>query len=62
MTNQEEFLLNQQRRFSKETNNSNNMNKRNSFNFNLNFLELNWESELDLLSKDPGVLDATNPN
>ena len=62
MTNQEEFLLNKQRRFSKELNNPNTTNKRNSFNFNLNFLELNWESELDLLSKDPGVLDATNPN
>ena len=63
MTNQEEFL-NKQRRKS-----SNNMEKqapikRNSFNFNinLNFLETNWETELDLIEKDPGVLDASNPN
>ena len=40
--------------------------KRNSFNFNLNinFLDANltWETELDLISKEPGVIDATNPN
>ena len=28
----------------------------------LNFLESNWESELDLISKEPGVIDTSNPN
>ena len=62
--NQEEFLLNQRRKYSIKEKTA--PIKRNSFNFNLNmnFLDayLNWENELDSLSKDPGVLDATNPN
>ena len=62
--NQEEFLLNQRRKYSIKEKST--PIKRNSFNFNLNmnFLDayLNWENELDSLSKDPGVLDATNPN
>ena len=62
--NQEEFLLNQRRKYSIKEKTT--PIKRNSFNFNLNmnFLDayLNWENELDSLSKDPGVLDATNPN
>ena len=63
MTNQEEFLLKQQRKYSSNNEKSQPI-KRNSFNFNinLNFLETNWETELDLISKEPGVLDATNPN
>ena len=60
MINQEEFLLKQQHKYSFD-NQKNAPVKRNSFNFNLNFLESNWESELDLISKDPGVLDTTNP-
>ena len=62
MTNQEEFLLKQQRKYS--NNEKSQPVKRNSFNFNinLNFLETNWETELDLISKEPGVLDANNPN
>ena len=60
MTNQEEFLLKQQRRSS--ITDKNQPIKRNSFNFTINFLEANWDTELDSISKDPGVLDATNPN
>lgn len=59
MTNQEEFLLKQRR--SSITDNSKPI-KRNSFSFNINFLETNWETELEIISKEPGVLDATNPN
>ena len=63
MTNQEEFLLKQQNKYSIDNQNKPPA-KRNSFNFNLNlnFLESNWESELDLISKEPGVIDTSNPN
>ena len=63
MTNQEEFLLKQQNKYSIDNQNKP-LAKRNSFNFNLNlnFLESNWESELDLISKEPGVIDTSNPN
>ena len=63
MTNQEEFLLKQQNKYSIDNQNKPPA-KRNSFNFNLNlnFLESNWESELDLISKEPGLIDTSNPN
>ena len=63
MTNQEEFFLKQQNKYSIDNQNKPPA-KRNSFNFNLNlnFLESNWESELDLISKEPGVIDTSNPN
>lgn len=63
MINQEEFLLKQQNKYSIDNQNKPPA-KRNSFNFNLNlnFLESNWESELDLISKEPGVIDTSNPN
>jgi len=63
MTNQEEFLLKQQNKYSIDNQNKPPA-KRNSFNFNLNlnFLESNWESELELISKEPGVIDTSNPN
>ena len=63
MTNQEEFLYNKQRKSSNKISNEKvQPAKKNSFNFPINFSESNWEMELDLISQDPGVLDATNPN
>ena len=63
MINQEEFLLKQQHKHSNE-NQSKSGSKRNSFNLNiyLNLLETNWETELDLISKEPGLIDTSNPN
>lgn len=63
MTNQEEFLLKQQHKYSNESQ-PKSVSKRNSFNFNLNlnFSETNWETELDLISKEPGLIDTSNPN
>jgi len=63
MTNQEEFLLKKQNKYTNE-NQTKPPAKRNSFNFNLNlnFLETNWETELDLIMKEPGLIDITNPN
>ena len=63
MTNQEEFLYNKQRKYSsKFSTDKLQPTKRNSFNFPINFSESTWESELDLISNDPGVLSPTNPN
>ena len=63
MTNQEEFLLKQQHKYPNE-NQPKSVSKRNSFNFNLNlnFSETNWETELDLISQEPGLIDTSNPN
>ena len=63
MTNQEDFLLKKQHKYTGD-NQTKPPAKRNSFNFNLNlnFLETNWETELDLILKEPGLIDITNPN
>ena len=60
--NQEDFL--QQHQHKSSFDNGNKPIKRNSFNFNSFNLqqETTWESELEQISKEPGILDPTNPS